>query len=322
MTDDDAFIRAILSDPEDTTTRLVYADWLDDQDDPRGQYLRLLSEAEARHRADPARVEALRRAEVIGEAHAEPYAPWFENFVRPWLQRLALSRVRRLIALTCRRKEDPVEGPDDPRWTDLAGPNWWAAKFTPQSPMTEAEVADWETRMGVRVPAEYRLFLTEIGRNAGMPETNWTHHLIVWAPDEVYGFRPEQLAEPFPVPARTLRARLAAVPPRHRTAPGWRSPFTEVGPLRRHPPDNPYGFGPITPPGLIMVINQPVTLHPEPAGRGARYLVVTGELAGMVWNNYGWGWMPELDPGGEPMGFLRWIEHALLRARWRRGSGV
>src|SRR5262245_5430925 len=38
---DDPFLRAIVADPGDDTTRLVYADWLDEQDDPRGVFLRL-----------------------------------------------------------------------------------------------------------------------------------------------------------------------------------------------------------------------------------------------------------------------------------------
>jgi uncharacterized protein (TIGR02996 family) len=40
VTDDEAFIRAIVDSPGDDTPRLVYADWLDDRDDPRGAYLR------------------------------------------------------------------------------------------------------------------------------------------------------------------------------------------------------------------------------------------------------------------------------------------
>src|SRR4051812_7121155 len=40
MTEDEAFIRAIVDGPGDDTPRLVYADWLDDRDDPRGAYLR------------------------------------------------------------------------------------------------------------------------------------------------------------------------------------------------------------------------------------------------------------------------------------------
>ena len=40
MTDDEAFIRAVVDGPGDNTPRLVYADWLDDRADPRGPYLR------------------------------------------------------------------------------------------------------------------------------------------------------------------------------------------------------------------------------------------------------------------------------------------
>ena len=47
MTDDEAFIRAIVDAPGDDLPRLVYADWLDDRDDPRGLYLRAECEAVA-----------------------------------------------------------------------------------------------------------------------------------------------------------------------------------------------------------------------------------------------------------------------------------
>lgn len=40
MSGDEAFIRAVVDNPGDDTPRLVYADWLDDRDDPRGPYLR------------------------------------------------------------------------------------------------------------------------------------------------------------------------------------------------------------------------------------------------------------------------------------------
>jgi uncharacterized protein (TIGR02996 family) len=40
MNEDAAFIRAIREQPDDETTRLVYADWLDDRSDPRAEYLR------------------------------------------------------------------------------------------------------------------------------------------------------------------------------------------------------------------------------------------------------------------------------------------
>jgi uncharacterized protein (TIGR02996 family) len=41
MREDDAFIRAVFLNPEDLITRLVYADWLDERGDPRGEYLRV-----------------------------------------------------------------------------------------------------------------------------------------------------------------------------------------------------------------------------------------------------------------------------------------
>ncbi|MDY3553004.1 TIGR02996 domain-containing protein [Gemmata sp. JC717] len=45
MSEDEAFIRAVVDSPGDDTPRLVYADWLDDRADPRGPYLRAEREA-------------------------------------------------------------------------------------------------------------------------------------------------------------------------------------------------------------------------------------------------------------------------------------
>jgi uncharacterized protein (TIGR02996 family) len=52
MSEDEAFIRAIVGNPGDDTPRLVYADWLDERDDPRGPYLRAERESvgDAKHR--------------------------------------------------------------------------------------------------------------------------------------------------------------------------------------------------------------------------------------------------------------------------------
>jgi uncharacterized protein (TIGR02996 family) len=45
MSEDEAFIRAIVDSPGDETPRLVYADWLEERGDPRGRYLRAEQEA-------------------------------------------------------------------------------------------------------------------------------------------------------------------------------------------------------------------------------------------------------------------------------------
>jgi uncharacterized protein (TIGR02996 family) len=41
MSDDAGFLHAIRDNPADDTARPVYADWLDERDDPRGDFLRL-----------------------------------------------------------------------------------------------------------------------------------------------------------------------------------------------------------------------------------------------------------------------------------------
>jgi uncharacterized protein (TIGR02996 family) len=41
MASEGAFLDHLADHPDDDTTRLVYADWLDERDDPRGRYLRL-----------------------------------------------------------------------------------------------------------------------------------------------------------------------------------------------------------------------------------------------------------------------------------------
>jgi uncharacterized protein (TIGR02996 family) len=44
VNDDGAFLEAIRANPDDTGLRLVYADWLDERDDPRAEYLRVAAE--------------------------------------------------------------------------------------------------------------------------------------------------------------------------------------------------------------------------------------------------------------------------------------
>jgi uncharacterized protein (TIGR02996 family) len=53
VTDDEAFIRAIVDSPGDDTPRLVYADWLDERADPRGPYLRAEADAVRRLTGTP-----------------------------------------------------------------------------------------------------------------------------------------------------------------------------------------------------------------------------------------------------------------------------
>jgi uncharacterized protein (TIGR02996 family) len=62
MTDEDAFIQALLAAPGDTSVRLVYADWLDERGEcPRAEYLRLLVRMDTATTADPLTDEAIER---------------------------------------------------------------------------------------------------------------------------------------------------------------------------------------------------------------------------------------------------------------------
>jgi uncharacterized protein (TIGR02996 family) len=42
MSEERGFLEAILERPDDDTTKLIYADWLEERGDPRGEYLRLM----------------------------------------------------------------------------------------------------------------------------------------------------------------------------------------------------------------------------------------------------------------------------------------
>lgn len=53
MNDEDAFLRAIQASPNDNTLRLVYADWLDEQNQLGGDFLRLECEFETVPQSDP-----------------------------------------------------------------------------------------------------------------------------------------------------------------------------------------------------------------------------------------------------------------------------
>src|SRR5437660_377568 len=61
MNDDAAFLRAIRENPDDPIHCLVYADWLEERGDPRGEYLRLGCRlAELRDRIDPVWLASVR----------------------------------------------------------------------------------------------------------------------------------------------------------------------------------------------------------------------------------------------------------------------
>src|SRR5262245_49792748 len=67
MKDDSGFLQDIVAHPNDPVPRLIYADWLDEQDDVRGEFLRLevqlkdLKENDPQREKTRARLRALRK---------------------------------------------------------------------------------------------------------------------------------------------------------------------------------------------------------------------------------------------------------------------
>lgn len=71
------FLDDILSNPQDLTPRLVYADWLEEQGDPRGELLRI--QEELRNSSVPGRTELEARMHQLLAHGVKPLAPTCKN---------------------------------------------------------------------------------------------------------------------------------------------------------------------------------------------------------------------------------------------------
>lgn len=104
--EDKAFVRAILNSPADLTGWLAYADWLDERDDPRAEYVRLqfvLAQPE-NERAPP--FDLLQRLAQL-QAKLDPY--WIAIFDRP-----AIENCDKVFAFKCPKKWEYLKGTEDP----------------------------------------------------------------------------------------------------------------------------------------------------------------------------------------------------------------
>lgn len=136
MSEEAAFIAALVGSPGDDTTRLVYADWLDDRDDPRGAYLR--AEFKWAETRDPSSEGAARNL-------AEPLDKvWVARVSRPPLG-VCCDRVRFM----------PYE------------------RFGVKS-VTSAELDRLEKQFRIALPSDYRAFL--LNYNGGEPRPSKVHH--------------------------------------------------------------------------------------------------------------------------------------------------
>jgi uncharacterized protein (TIGR02996 family) len=80
----DDFLQAILANPDDDTPRLVYADWLEERGDPRGEFIRLQCELAQLPDSDPRILpKREREAELVREHHQQWLGP-LNNVIVFW----------------------------------------------------------------------------------------------------------------------------------------------------------------------------------------------------------------------------------------------
>src|SRR5439155_14343361 len=84
MTSADDFLSAILDDPDDDVPRLVFADWLEERGDVRGEFIRRQCELEQLAEDDPARAEHESRCQVLQSVYKSAWVGSLLPLVHNW----------------------------------------------------------------------------------------------------------------------------------------------------------------------------------------------------------------------------------------------
>jgi uncharacterized protein (TIGR02996 family) len=83
VSQEEAFLRAIIESPNDDVPRLVYADWLEERGDPRSEFIRVQCALKRPHAPqDHARLAA--REKELLEAHEATWAKPVRRLVKQW----------------------------------------------------------------------------------------------------------------------------------------------------------------------------------------------------------------------------------------------
>lgn len=135
MTEERAFLTAILERPDDDTARLVYADWLEEHDDPRAEYLRLMVKVRRERIVTP---EQRRRHDELSAELAELRTQQMQAWrARPGSPREDRSRQRRVEELDGQLADlsKQIRQQMPARLQELAAtfdPNWLAVVGNPE----------------------------------------------------------------------------------------------------------------------------------------------------------------------------------------------
>src|SRR4051812_10910093 len=82
MTTADAFLEAIREEPDDDAVRLIYADWLEERGDPRGEFIWAQVEAARLERDDSRRAPLRARAWELLQANWEAWVEPLRRILR------------------------------------------------------------------------------------------------------------------------------------------------------------------------------------------------------------------------------------------------
>lgn len=283
MITEEEFLRAAVEDINDALRRLVFADWLEERGDPRGDWLRLGCELARLGPKDGRRAALEARQRQLFESHRESLIVWERQF--------ALARIKDKVSRA--PKSHPLYGKGSRH----------EGRLNPV--LSEEEVAAFERRHRVTLPEEYRAFLLEVG-NGGLGPGDGLSSLV-----EAAEHSPTRdLGRPFPFSFRLYQEELASFGEDLRT----HSTDEAIARARERHGGVDHDERPET------VYAQPGALYlAAPHGPWVSvYLIITGEDRGLVWG-YGHiheGWVPEAPTWEEderqidapPRGFFSWYE--------------
>src|SRR5229473_8105329 len=84
MNHEAAFLEAVADDPDNDALRLIFADYLDERDDPRGEFIRVQIELAGMAEDDPRRKELRRRENALLATHENQWLGDSAQFLEEW----------------------------------------------------------------------------------------------------------------------------------------------------------------------------------------------------------------------------------------------
>jgi uncharacterized protein (TIGR02996 family) len=99
----EAFLRSIIEAPDDDTPRLIYADWLDDNDDPdRAEFIRVQCSLAGLAAGDPRQPGLADREQELLRQHGWAWAEDFSSLISAWTYRRGFIEVVQMHLETTR----------------------------------------------------------------------------------------------------------------------------------------------------------------------------------------------------------------------------